>query len=244
MSNSLKILARDFVFRLNTGSHASPVWVVIGGITSFSPGSTGNRTQTTTFDDVGWLTNMVASRGGTVSLEGQMIEDESDGARDAGQEACEAWAMEMAQASVKEFQIETPGGTTATWEATAVAPFATGSGGGNDDAAGWTLDIEFSGAPTISGAVAAPSTPGVPTPTAGNDLVDLVWTGSAGTGGHFEIVSVKTSDSSEISRLASTSPYTFNGLASGAAYKFKVRAVGATGKKSDWTALSAEATTT
>ena len=60
----------------------------------------------------------------------------------------------------------------------------------------------------------------------------------------FEVVSVKTSDDSEITRLTSTSPYTFNGLASAAAYKFKVRAVSATGVRSDFTALSAEVTTT
>lgn len=244
MTNTLKVLSRDYDFDLNTGTHGSPVWAPVHGILSFTFGFTGNNANTTTFDDEGWVTHLKASRGATLGIQGQVIEDESDGTRDAGQAACEAWALEIGQSSIKEFRITTPGGTTVIINASATAPVGAGDGGGNDDASGWKLDLEMSGAPAVSTIGAAPDVPGVPTVVAGDDLGTATWTGTAGAGGHFEVVSVKTSDSSTISRLTSTSPYVFNGLASAAAYKIKVRAISATGVASAFTALSGEFTTT
>lgn len=244
MSNSLKVLARDLVTELNTGTSDTPVWVEINGINSIGITWNGNNADTTTFENGGWMTHLKASRGATLSFQGLMIEDESDGTRDAGQAAAEAWALEIGQSSIKQIRITTPGGTTGVFDASATAPIGLGTGGGNDDPNGWNLDVEMSGEPTISTLGAAPDTPGTPTGVEGNDLVTLTWTGSAGTGGHFEVVSVKSSDDSEISRITSTSPYTFGGLASAAAYKFKVRAVSATGRKSAFTVLSSEYTTT
>lgn len=244
MSNALKVLARDFGFAVNTGTAGSPVWVDIAGLSSFSLSPSANDANTTTFDDEGWISHMKASRGGSMSAEGQFIEDESDGSRDPGQEAVEAWAMEIGQSSLKQFRITTPGGSTLVWDASVVVPIGTGGGGGTDDASSWKMDVTFSGAPEIDSLGAVPDTPGTPTVVAGNDLGTVTWTGSAGTGGHFEVQSVATSDSSTIDRITSTSPYTFNGLANAADYKVRVRAVSATGRKSAWSALSSQFTTT
>lgn len=244
MSNTDKILARDCTFDINTGTVGTPVWVAINGVNQFGPQWSGNQADTTTFSDGGWLTHLMASRGATFGIGGLVIESEADGSRDPGQEACEALALEIGQSSLKQFRITTPGGNTVKFLASATAPITTGTGGGNDDPNGWQLDLTMSGAPEADGVDAAPSTPGTPSVAAGDDLVTVTWTGSAGTGGHFEVVSIKTSDSTEISRLTSTSPYTFNGLASGAAYTFKVRAIDVHGTASAWSTVSASATTT
>lgn len=239
-----KVLARDHQFHLNTGTEDTPVWVEIKGITSFSFSPQLNRADTTSFDEDGVMSHIPASRGLQFTLSGRVVYSDYDNAvRDPGQAACLAWGagQNVGPAALKQFRVTYPAGETDVFYASANV---TAGGGGTDDASEFSLDCERSGATTSSDLAAAPSTPGTPTGVAGDDLVTLTWTGSAGTGGYFEVVSVKTSDSTEISRLTSTSPYTFNGLATGTAYKFKVRAINADGVASDFTALSAEYTTT
>lgn len=238
----VKVLARDHDFHLNTGTVGSPVWTEIKGILSFSFSPQIGRADTTTFDEDGVQSHLPASRGLGFTLTGKVVYADLDNdERDPGQAAAIAWAGLIGPSGLKQFRITYPDGSTDVFLASASQ---TPGGGGVDDASEFSLDIQRSGATTSSSLGAAPSTPGTPTGTQGDDLVVVAWTGSAGTGGYFEVVSVKTSDSSEISRIVSTSPYTFNGLASAAEYKFKVRAINSQGVASDYTALSAGVTTT
>ncbi len=238
-----KYLVRDTEFHLNTGTPDSPVWVEINGLTDFTPSNSKTDADTTTFDEDGEESHLPASRGASFTLGGKIIyTDETLTTRDPGQLAVETWAKGIGPAGLKQFRMTLPdaAGTTKTFLAScSITP----NGGGTNDAAGWNLAITRSG-PTIDSNVgAAPSTPGTPTGSAGDDLVTVSWTGSAGTGGHFVVYAYDDGVLAH-TRITSTSPYTFNGLANTTGYTFRVRAVSATGQESALSAESTEYTTT
>lgn len=138
-----EIPARDFTFELNTGTDAAPTWVTIGGLISWSNSPTTVRANTQTWEDQGRQNAYVSSRGDSFSLTGRRQEDPATGARDAGQEAAEAWAQEVGPASQKQFRMTSPGGNVLTFDATAEV---TRGGGGEDDPSTWQLQITVSGA--------------------------------------------------------------------------------------------------
>lgn len=144
-----EVLARGFVFELNTGTVAVPVWTAVGGINSWSHSPVANDADTTTFDDDGRMSHMKASRGDSFTLNGLYQEDPDDGTRDAGQEAVEAWADEIGPASRKQFRISSPSTvpTVKTFMATATV---TAGGGGNDDPTTWSVVVTVDGAITTS----------------------------------------------------------------------------------------------
>lgn len=142
-----EIPARDFTFELNTGTTASPTWVEIGGLISWSNSPTTVRANTQTWEDAGRQNAYVSSRGDSFTLTGRRQEDPSDGSRDAGQEAAESWAQEVGPDSQKQFRMTSPGGNVLTFDATAEV---TRGGGGEDDASTWQLQITVSGAITAS----------------------------------------------------------------------------------------------
>lgn len=238
-----KYLVRDTQFHLNTGTIDTPVWVEIKGLTDFTPSNTKTDADTTTFDENGIESHLPASRGASFTLGGKIVYEDADlTTRDPGQLAVEAWAKGIGPSGLKQFRMTLPddAGTTKVMLAScSITP----NGGGTNDAAGWNLAITRSGDTTDSDVGSAPATPGTPTGTPGDDLVTLAWTGSAGTGGHF-VVYAYLAGVLAFTRITSTSPYTFNGLASATEYTFRVKAVSATGLESALTAASAGLTTT
>lgn len=140
-----EIPARDFTFELNTGTSAAPTWVEVGGLISWSNSPTTVRANTQTWEDAGRQNAYVSSRGDSFVLTGRRQEDPVTGARDAGQEACEAWAKEIGPDSQKGFRITTPGGNTISFDATAECTIG---GGGEDDASTWQCSLTVSGAIT------------------------------------------------------------------------------------------------
>jgi len=140
-----EVLARGFVFEVDTGVPATPTWVAVGGINSWSHSPQANDANTTTFDDEGRMSHMKASRGDQFTISGLYQEDPADGSRDPGQEAVEAWADEIGPASRKLFQITSPGGVVKTFSATAAV---TSGGGGNDDPTAWSAAVTVDGAIT------------------------------------------------------------------------------------------------
>lgn len=139
--------ARGWAFDLNTGTAATPVWVAVGGITTWSHKLSSGKADTTDMDDAGATTHRKMSRTHEWTLKGNYLEDVDTGDRDAGQEAVESWAVEVGADSVKQFRITTPAGTTRTFDATADVNWP---GGGNDDQTGWECTLEQSGAATIA----------------------------------------------------------------------------------------------
>lgn len=139
-------LARDFDFELNTGTEALPVWLLVKGIDTWSHSATKNNADTTTNEDKGKPTHQVASRTHSYTMTGKWQIDPTDGSRDPGQLACEAWSDLFGVASLKQFRItpnEVIGGDM-------IGPFycsanVTLGGGGTDDANKWELTIDVSG---------------------------------------------------------------------------------------------------
>lgn len=143
----VKTLARDWDFFANTGTDETPTWVPINGINSASWGVTKNDADTTTYDDEGNATHLVASRGKNVTLSGIFMEDPDNGDRDPGQEACETWAEAIGPDSLRKFKAQTPGGTTIIGLAScSVNP----GGGGNDDPTAWECAVTWSGKPDVT----------------------------------------------------------------------------------------------
>jgi len=235
-----EMLARGFLFHLNTGTVESPVWVRITNANSWSHSPTANDADTTSFDDDGRMTHFKVSRGDEFTVTCLEQEDPSTGDRDPGQLACEVWADEIGPASVKQFRITSPAGNTRAFLGTATCTIG---GGGNDDPSAWEVAINVTGGITSSVTTAAPGTPGTPTMVAANDAFLASWTASTGDPSGYE-VTVFTDIGDVLTRTLTTSvPYVgVTGLASATAYYIKVRAYNAAG----YSALvqSADVTTT
>ena len=143
-----KVLARDWIVEIETGE--VPAFTPIKGLVSLSFDSDKGEADTTTFDEMGRKSHMVASRGNSLSLEGQYLEDEATGTRDPGQAAIEDLADKIGPSSLGTFQLTSPGGTVRTFLASASV---SGIGGGNDDPTGWKVDVVVSGSVTVAPAV-------------------------------------------------------------------------------------------
>ncbi len=138
------ILARDFKFEIDTGTTGTPEWVEIKGINSFSWDSSKNDADTTTFQDDGVQSHIVASRGYELTLEGLLLEDPDTGERDPGQKAVEELASKIGPASIGNFRMTYPSGKVKGFKASANIG---GPGGGNDDPASWSVTLTISGKP-------------------------------------------------------------------------------------------------
>lgn len=142
-----KVLARDYKFEVNTGTTVSPTWTEIKGLNTWSPSRVKNDANTTSYDEGGVISHIVASRGGSVTLTGFVLEDTGDGSRDPGQEAVNALDELIGYDSLGEFRITTPGGTLLQGLASVQV---TEGGGGVDDASAWEAVLTKSGAWTKS----------------------------------------------------------------------------------------------
>lgn len=136
-----KVLARDLLVEVLTAAPSTYTQVKGLNTIGFSPST--NRADTTDFDDDGNLAHVVASRGLVINLEGFRLEDESGGDRDPGQAKCEELADAMGNASIGTFRLTSQGGEVWTFSGSVEV---VANGGGNDDPAAWTCNIEKSGA--------------------------------------------------------------------------------------------------
>jgi hypothetical protein len=130
-----KVLAREWVVSINTGTYVAPVWKEIKGLNTLTFSSGKNDADTTDFNSEGYEEHIVASRNAELSIEGLYMEDPSDGTRDPGQEAVEALAELMGNDSLGDFKLISPGGAGKRFYASAEIGDV---GGGNDDATSWS----------------------------------------------------------------------------------------------------------
>lgn len=134
-----KVLARNTKFFILDDTDQR---VEIKGINSFTIGMTKNDADTTSFEDGGNETHLVASRGQEFTLDGYRLEDVDTGERDPGQQLVEVLATLIGPPSIGEFVIVYPSG----WE----QPFTgsvsvTPAGGGNNDPNAWSVTLTVSG---------------------------------------------------------------------------------------------------
>ncbi|MBE0430068.1 MAG: hypothetical protein IBX61_09405 [Thermoleophilia bacterium] len=134
------VLARLIPWEINSGSEAVPNWVNIGGLDGAPlPQREVTRLDDSDNDSAGLETSIPVSERWTAQLTGQMKEDPDTGARDAGQEACEA-AAALGYAGVKQFRCTSPGGTVKTAKGTCNVQHGSADRNGKIP---WTCDIEF-----------------------------------------------------------------------------------------------------
>lgn len=144
----VKIPARDWTFEVLDSDDTT--YLAIGGLTTFSPGSTKNDTDATTFDSAGWLEHQTMSRSGSLTLEGFRLEDTADGSQDPGQKRLEDVSREIGASSLVTMRVTSPGGTVYSWSVSVdMNPLGT-EGGGNDDFSGFRAALTMSGQVTIT----------------------------------------------------------------------------------------------
>lgn len=140
-----EVLMQDTDAEINTGTIGVPVWTQIGGITGITHSPTTARADTKNFDTPGRERHKVVRRGDSFTISAQRQEDEGDGSRDAGQEACETAGQAVGSAAEKQYRLTSPGGSTLTFLATVQV---TEFGGGTDDIANWSAELVVTGSIT------------------------------------------------------------------------------------------------
>lgn len=140
----VKVLARNWLIEVNTGTVALPAWTKVGGINSFTVSGDKEDTDTTDFDSGGWGEHIVASRSRSISFEGFFLEDQADGSRDAGQAFIEDASEEIGPDSISQTRITSPAGKVTEYSGS----YSTGDvGGGINDATSWGAEMTVSGKP-------------------------------------------------------------------------------------------------
>jgi hypothetical protein len=115
----------------------------IAEIKSMTVNKTKTDADTTTFDSNGNAEHLPALRGATIQFEGMFIEDDSTGARDAGQAKVVTQSALVGAAAIKTMVLTSPAGTTLTFDAS----FNIGTqGGGNTDPTSFNFEATVKGA--------------------------------------------------------------------------------------------------
>jgi hypothetical protein len=144
-----KFLARDLSIYIDgdPASGGGDSWVKINGLNTLTHSPTSSDAETTDFNSAGHSEHMKAERGESWTLAGFTLEDVATGDRDPGQLLVENLAQKMGLTSLESFQIRSPGGNTATFQASAEV---TRAGGGNNDPAAWQAVVRVSGEVTFA----------------------------------------------------------------------------------------------
>jgi len=135
----VKVLARGWLVEVQNDALT---WVTVLGLKSLTFDGEKNDADTTSFDDNGWMTHQVASRGRSLGLEGFYLEDQSDKTRDPGQVIIENLSDAIGQDSLGVFRLTSPAGTVRNFDGSVNVD---GVGGGNDDPTNWNFEITVSG---------------------------------------------------------------------------------------------------
>lgn len=138
----VKVLSRDIIVKINVGTAELEDFVEIKGLNSVTFSSSKNDADTTTFDEGGWGSHIVANRSRSASIEGFYLVDPETSERDPGQAAVDALNEKIGPDSLGEFRIEFPGGTSKTFKASVNL---SDLGGGNDDPMPWGAELTVSG---------------------------------------------------------------------------------------------------
>lgn len=140
----VKVLARDWKVEIQKPNALEETYVEINGINSITFGSSKNDADTTSFDNGGVNTHIVASRGYSLSVEGMYLVDVNTGERDEGQQLTEDLADQIGPASIGGFRVTDPAGNVRKFMASVNVGDV---GGGNDDPTSWGAECTISGKP-------------------------------------------------------------------------------------------------
>jgi hypothetical protein len=141
------VLVRNIRFELNVGTTADPDWVWAEGIDNVSHTPQTNRADARVFEDGGWLSSQIASRGHQFTFGGKKMLNKEDGSRPPGQEAIEQWGRDMGSAANRAFRILDQSDDPQVilhWMGNCEVQLA---GGGIDDKDQWSFTVETTGPP-------------------------------------------------------------------------------------------------
>lgn len=142
MPISNKIPAKDWTFEIDDGTDTD-TFIEIKGIETFTPEPSSNRTDTTNNDSDGDDEGYISRRGLSLTLEGDYMEDVSDGSRDPGQERVEEAGQLTGQESVVPFKMTSPGGNVYEFDVTVDNALPTG--GSYEENTAWEASLTKSG---------------------------------------------------------------------------------------------------
>ena len=138
-------LMRNITLEIDTDGAGS--WATVEGVTQLQHQPQTIRADATSFSGAGYTRNIIVSRGDTFTGQILIWEDESDGTRDAGQEALEELGQESGQAGVGNFRITRAGGGTITFPADVESNLF---GGGVQDLAAGSFTLTSQALPTVA----------------------------------------------------------------------------------------------
>ncbi len=134
----VKVLARDIKVYVKLVDE----WIKINELESVTFSSGKSDEDTTTFDNQGWESHIVASRTRGCNLEGKYYVNPSTGERDLGQATVDGIGESVGLDSLGDFKIVFPGNTSKQFKASVNLADV---GGGNNDALSWGAELTVSG---------------------------------------------------------------------------------------------------
>ncbi|GGW67909.1 hypothetical protein FHS32_005218 [Streptomyces albaduncus] len=154
-STTRPIDARGWIFEVEDLDAATPTWLPLPGITTFThnPGENEETADTTAFDSDGQYEQDVMQRGATLSLEGQYrVSKTTPDAQDPGQNYVDTvWAAGLGTESRGNIRWRHTTQTSwVVWEAT-VTPGE--KGGGTNEKTTWAATFTKCGAATTAAVV-------------------------------------------------------------------------------------------
>lgn len=138
MSGPVKTLARDWALEVMVGS----AWTVVKGLSSLTFTGTKSDADTTSFDEDGWESHLVARRGRGVGVESFYLENPTDGTQDAGQKAVEDIGELVGHNAFGTFRLTSPAFVARTFQASVDV---TETGGGESDPTGFKFNLNVNG---------------------------------------------------------------------------------------------------
>lgn len=133
----------------NTGAGG---FVQIAGIETLTLSFDADEADTTDWDSAGWSEHLIGERSESVEIAGHVVYDDAQAVppvRDAGQQLVESLARKTGIDSLQEIQLNTLGGGTIVWAASAQLG---NQGGARSANASWGATFNSSGEPTVTAA--------------------------------------------------------------------------------------------
>ena len=141
-----KVLSKDFILNVNTGTDQSPTWTKLGSRKSLTMALAPTTVDLADADTDGWNDDRIVGYALSFTATANRLEDPDSGARDSGQAAFEAVMFETGQDNVLQCQIVTPGGEEWVFHASVTVQ---AFGGDFKAGADWQVVLSCSGAPTV-----------------------------------------------------------------------------------------------
>jgi hypothetical protein len=150
-----KYLARNHRFSITEDeSYQTATWTTISGVNAWSWSEDSADADSSDFENSGWTSSFVVTRGATLGIEGQYLIDEVNGTKDAGQLIAETAAHDFGPSGFRWVRVQAlnTARDTAIGSIIVQASIKMGEGGGGmEDINPFSLECLVQGKPVGSG---------------------------------------------------------------------------------------------